>query len=356
MVHDVRNICICGGGNEAHALAAFLSNGGNKVSVLTRNPEKWNDKLIAYFKDKTIEGDIYVSDNPVEVIPQASLILLSAPAYAYEDILKKISEHVNPMSYVGSIPGTGGFNYFCEKYLNPKVVYFSSTRVPFISRTREYGNSVDITGLVHGNMKYAISNDKHRDYILSMMSELLHIDSSCLPSFLCVNLVNSNSLLHTARLYSLGTESKSWEKPPLFYGEWDNNASELIIKLDNELFNLYDNIPNVDFSCMTNMLDHYESTNPTEMTQKIKSIKSVQYLETDTVIVDSKHILDISSRYFTEDFPYGIALISIIAKQYGVKTKYIDMVANWGLDIIGRDMLYVRKLFNKYIDINTRTH
>jgi hypothetical protein len=343
----MKNICICGGGNEAHALAAYLSNRGNNVYVLTRKPERWNNKVVIHFGEKTHEGKIYVSDNPAEVVPKASLILLSVPSYAYEDILKKITEYINPASYVGAIPGTGGFDYFCKKYLNPKVTYFSSQRVPFVARIREYGNSVDISGLVHGNMKYAVSNDEHIDSVLSIMSEALHTQSSYLPSFLCVNLVNSNSLLHTTRLYSLGNGSEFWKKPPLFYGEWDDYSSELFIKSDNELFNLFNNISAIDFSCMTTALEHYESTNAVELTQKIRSIESLKRIKTPTTIINANYMLDFSSRYFIEDFPYGIALISVVAKKYGIETKCIDMITDWGLNSIGKDISYVQNLFGE---------
>jgi hypothetical protein len=343
------NICICGGGSEAHAIAAFLSSRGNNVKVLTRNPSIWNNNIIAYYKNETYKGHIGVSDRPEEIIPWSTLILISAPSYAYSDILKKISKFISPSCFVGAIPGTGGFDYYCKKYLSSEITYFSCQRVPFVARTRKYGNSVDIFGGRHGEMKYAISNNKYRDRIISLMKNLLCISSSCLPDFLCVNLVNSSSLLHTARLYSLGARNKFWKEPPLFYGEWDLDASKILIKLDNELFNIYDNINSVNFSCMTNILDHYESRNAAELTQKISSIQSLKNLKAPMIRVDSKYRLDSSSRYFTEDFPYGIALMSIIAKKYGVKTKHIDKVADWGLKFLGRDISYVRGLFGKEI-------
>ena len=41
------NICVCGGGNLAHAIAGELPHNdkNNKISILTRKPEKWSKVL-----------------------------------------------------------------------------------------------------------------------------------------------------------------------------------------------------------------------------------------------------------------------------------------------------------------------
>jgi hypothetical protein len=40
---------------------------------------------------------------------------------------------------------------------------------------------------------------------------------------------------------------------------------------------------------------------------------------------------DFTSRYFTEDFPYGLQFIKNLAVKHGVATPTIDLILNWGL-------------------------
>ena len=40
---------------------------------------------------------------------------------------------------------------------------------------------------------------------------------------------------------------------------------------------------------------------------------------------------DFSSRYFREDFPYGLAIIHRLAHQHGVEVPHIDNVYEWGM-------------------------
>ena len=44
-----------------------------------------------------------------------------------------------------------------------------------------------------------------------------------------------------------------------------------------------------------------------------------------------KYEPDFSSRYFTEDFPYGMRFIVETARKYNVVTLNIDRVYKWGL-------------------------
>ena len=46
--------------------------------------------------------------------------------------------------------------------------------------------------------------------------------------------------------------------------------------------------------------------------------------------VEGGFVPDFQSRYFTEDFPYGLALIHKLAHEKGVLTPTIDKVYEWG--------------------------
>ena len=51
-------------------------------------------------------------------------------------------------------------------------------------------------------------------------------------------------------------------------------------------------------------------------------------------LVGSGWIPDFNSRYFTEDFPYGLKFIKETAAKQNMTTPVIDMVYNWGINIL----------------------
>ena len=74
------NICVCGGGNEAHAIAGMLSHKGHNVNILTRQPTKWNKTIevidnIIHTKFNTQLNKI--SSNPNDVIQGMDIIIIT---------------------------------------------------------------------------------------------------------------------------------------------------------------------------------------------------------------------------------------------------------------------------------------
>lgn len=339
-------VTVCGGGHEAHAIAGMISVNGFKVNVFTRRPDDWNKTITVNLPDKIFNTTLNVITNDASlIIPDSDIVLVACPSFAYDDILRKIAPYVKKNAIVGALPGTGGFDYFCIKYLNPTITFFLSQRVPYICRTKKYGHEVNITGYVHGDMKYAINNPNDETYVLDTMAHILKLKSSALPNMLAVHLVNSNSLLHTARLYAIAMTSSYWERVPFFYNEWDDFSSELLVGMDQELQLLFKSFSKLDFSCMTTILEHYEVKNAYELTKKIRSIKSLSAIPTPMIKEAHGYCLDYTSRYFTEDVIYKLGFIYLLCQIKSVNAPLIEKVTLWGFDKLGVSLQDVQNLF-----------
>jgi opine dehydrogenase len=336
-------VCICGGGNEGHCIAGVLANRGHTVSLLTRQPELWNPVITVF--DTLGQGSLEykskisrISNNAADVVPEAEVVLISVPCYAYRDILNEIAGYLNPSQIIGALPGAGGFDYVCSQVFGEDHPFtiFSSQRVPYICRTRVYGESVEALGSCYGSMKYATYPSENSSMVCATMERLFNIPSQAISSFLCVNLMNSNSLLHTTRLYALmhGKVTR-WDTPPLFYADWDDHASELLIACDKELRDIFASLPDIDFSCIKPILEHYESVDAQSLTRKIRSIPAFKSIKSPVVLDGDKYMLDYGSRYFTADFPYGIGLIACVGRSRGVHIPLIEQVAKAGLEKCG---------------------
>lgn len=339
-------IGICGGGNIAHSLIGLLgSDPSNEVRLLTRKPNEWQKhiRVINREGDDLIGEISLVSDNPSQIIPECELIILALPSQAREDVIKQITPFVSEGTWIGSFPGMGNFEMICQKYLPIKeknILVFASQRVPCIARVSEYGREVVMTSkkdsMAVATLKPALAIE-----ISDLLSPLLDMQIIPLNNFLEVTLSTSNPILHPARMYALFKDMKAdevWDENPTFYESWNLESSEILIKMDEEVHNLLEKIP-FDLSGIKPLLEHYDSTNALELTEKLSSIQAFKGLLSPMKKTENGYIVDLESRYFIEDISYGLILIKDIAHLFLINTPTIDEVIYWVQNLLNKDYL-----------------
>lgn len=326
-------ICICGGGNLGHVCAGFLANRGHQVSILTTKPERWNSELEIVAPDGIFSGMISLtSSNPKEVIPQAEMVLVCLPGYAIHDELVKIKPFLSKETIVGSVVSSTGFFFEVFKVLPSNIPLFGFQRVPFISRIIEYGEKAELKGY-KDTLHVAIENTSEKESIRAKLEKLFEKPVSIADNYYEVSLSNSNPILHPARLYTMW---KDWQpgiiypRNPQFYAEWTVEASTLLLKMDNEFQHLL-KVLGLKVGCIPTILDYYESTDATSLTQKLHDIKAFQGILSPMKEVEGGWIPDFLSRYFTEDFPYGMRFIVETAHKQNVAITTIEKIYQWGL-------------------------
>ena len=115
-----------------------------------------------------------------------------------------------------------------------------------------------------------------------------------------------------------------------FYGEWNNYSSENLICMDKELDNIVSTIQGVDVSQYKSICEHYESFDIEAMTKKITSIKAFKDILSPLIMTEDKmYKIDSKSRYFEEDFLFGLLILKSFAEILNVDTPYMNKVLNW---------------------------
>ena len=268
----MKKVCICGGGNLGHVVTGFLAAHGDcEVSLLTRHPERWQQSLaITTPEGSVLQGTIHqITSDPAEVVPQADIVLLCLPGFSIREVLQQIAPVLTPGTAVGSIVSSTGFFFEAFKILSPQTPLFGFQRVPFISRLKEYGRSADLLGY-KPNLSIAIEQTVDKEPLRATIEQLLEF----------------NQLLSVL---------------PVTKGS----------------------IPTI--------LDYYESTDAASLTAKLQSIQAFKGIKSPMKRVDGGFVPDFESRYFTEDFPYGLQIVQRLAHQHGVKTPMIDEILRWGM-------------------------
>ena len=323
-----------------HVVAGFIAaQQTHEVCLLTRHPERWSQELtIDTPTGNSLKGRLHsISNNPSEVVSDADIVLLCLPGFSIHEVLIQIKEALHPHAAVGSVVCSTGFFLEAMEILPQTQPLFGFQRVPFISRITEYGHHARLMGYKESlNMAVEQTSDPTR--LCDTMQQLLQTPIHLLHSFYEVTLSNSNPLLHPSRLYSLWKdwhEGIIYSRIPLFYEEWTEEAAELYMAMDNELQTLIAQLP-VTPGSITSVLDYYESHDAASLAAKLRSINAFKGIAAPMKEQDGGYIPDFSSRYFTEDFPYGLAIVHRLAHEKNIDIPVIDRVYEWGMACLRR--------------------
>ena len=266
------------------------------------------------------------------LIPLAEMVLFCVPGFAIHDELEKIKPHLSDKAIVGTVVSSTGFFFEAFKVLSPDIPLFGFQRVPFISRIIDYGKKAELKGYKE-TLHVAIENTSEKEAIREKLEKLFEKPITLADNYYEVSLSNSNPLLHPSRLYMMW---KDWQpgivypRNSQFYAEWTIEASTLLIKMDNEFQQLL-KVLGLKPGCIPTILDYYESIDAETLTQKIHDIRAFQGILSPMKEVKGGWIPDFTSRYFTEDFPYGMRFIVETANEENVKIPTIEEVYQWGL-------------------------
>lgn len=333
-------ICICGGGSLAHVCAGVLASRPDvEVRILTRRPELWSPTLTITDPDgREYRGTLAcVSSDVVEVLRDCDIVLLCLPGYAIEPTLQNLALHLDAHTVVGSIVSSTGFFFAAHRLLPPQTPLFGFQRVPYIARTQEYGRSAHLLGY-KARLAVAIENVENPEALRSAIEDLWQTPTAFLGSHYEASLTNSNPILHTGRLYTMWHtwDGKTpYDRCPLFYREWTDEASEQLIAMDTEFMSLLAHLP-VTPGAIPPLLEYYDSHDAPSLTRKIRSIAAFSTIPSPMLQTEEGWYPDFGSRYFTEDFPYGLHHIVRLASEHNIAAPHLTEVYRWGMDVINR--------------------
>ena len=333
----MKRICLCGGGSLGHVIAAWLSAKGTaEVSILTGSPGRWNKEINVFLPEsEVLTGRLTsVSGNPEEVISDADVVLFCYPGFMIASELERIKPYLKQEAYVGSVFSSTGFFFEALRILSPSQPLWGFQRVPFICRVQEYGSSARLLGY-KPCYHIAVENvpDEQKRKFADMISEWFERPVHLLKNYYEASLTNSNPLLHTSRLYTMfGRENEGRVYPRMinFYEDWTVEAADVLIKMDREFFELLKVLP-VTEGYLPPILEYYESHDAQSLAAKLSSIAGFKGITSPMIQTEEGWIPDFKSRYFTEDFPYGLKYIWQLAHAYNISTPVIDEVYQWGI-------------------------
>lgn len=329
----INTITICGGGSLGIVCAGVFLSKGIEVNMLTGHPEKWSSHIeVKDPNGKVYSGDLnHISSDFSSLIPSSDIILLCIPGFLIEKSLKSILPYINKNTVIGSVVSSTGFFFIAHKILPGNTKLFGFQRVPFISRYKEYGRDGLLLGY-KSKIKLACENIENPAKFISQLEYLFQTPIELLDNYYEASLTNSNPILHTGRLYSMWKDYKGevFNSTSLFYEDWTDDASETLIAMDREFMKIIE-VLKITKDKIPSLLQYYESSDAQSLTKKIKSIEAFKNILSPLKKIESGWVPDFQSRYFIEDFPFGLKFILDTAASNNVNTPFLLKIYQWGM-------------------------
>lgn len=325
-------ISVIGAGNIGTAIVADLSR-NHEVIVYSSKAEKFKSTIEYIDNQKKLcfeSGGFLVTNQYDIAVKNADIIFVALPTFLIENVVGIISQYADRKTMVGFVPGAGGVEYIARPLIERGNTVFAFERTPYVSRIKKYGESVYASK--KPKARIATLPWENENEVASLISELFEISCSVIHSFLAITFTPT---LHISRCYSMFKNVDKYSlivgENPLFYKDWRDEDSIICLKVDEELHRVADAIDATGI-CMDELIPytvHYESSNEKELTMKIRSIPSLR--EIKSPIIEDKNVykVDVESRYFTESFPYRLAVVEGFADIFDVDVPIIDEILEW---------------------------
>jgi len=371
---DKKEVTIVGGGSSAHVLIPFLSGAGFIVNILTRQPKEWSHKVDLQLH--SINGDLEeefsgsltkISDNPAEVIPQASFVILCMPVCKYRIALHSLAPHLadDKEVFVGTIFGQAGFNWMVDeiktKFDLSNITTFAIGLIPWICRIIDYGKAGVTYGCKEVNV-VAVSPSNRFDelnniFLKSICERWFNKGSfQQADNFLSLTLSVDNQIIHPSRCYGLFLKHNgqwaSKEDIPYFYRDYDQKSADLLQELDDDYSKIRETIklryPERNFEYMLDYLGleqlSYQSSN-TDIRESFTTSLTLGAIKPPTIQLENgEWIIDKDHRFFTDDIHYGLCIAKWMADQLVLDVPTIDCIIDWAQELRHEKIIEGNKL------------
>ncbi|MCR4440730.1 MAG: NAD/NADP octopine/nopaline dehydrogenase family protein [Peptococcaceae bacterium] len=367
----IRSLTVVGGGNGAHALAALASARGLEVRIWAPLPEE--AELIRQgtaqqggIKAVSAEGQVSlglparIDSDPQKVIPGSEAVVFVLPAFTHKQLFARMSEHLSPGTIVGAIPSRSGFEFLACSLAPPGVTIFGLQTLPWACRIKEYGKQVEILGTK--NQVAAASLPANQAAVLcDALQDLLGLPVLPMPNMLAVSLANMGQVIHPGIMYGLFRQWDGQPFPenriPLFYQGVTEEMCGILERLSFEILEIkavLEKDGGFDLTGVTGIrewiINSYRGSieDSSTLMKCFNTNKGYRGLKAPVRKRGNEgYVPDFSSRYLTEDVPYGLVVSRGLAELAGVATPMMDEVITAAGRWMGKEYLAGGKLEGK---------
>lgn len=335
--------CVCGGGHQGLAMAAYLALHGERVSL-------WNRTLDNIKKIKR-DRKIYCSGvvNDIAVIEKASekieevisdYILVTVPSTAYADVAKLISKYVDKNTTIVLNPGrTFGAIEFAEKlkqYNVKEMPQIAETQTIVYTCRRKGDNEVTIFAMKNNVEIAALVNTDINKVLLNM--------PKCLANYFVIkkniaytSFANVGMILHCAPvLMNIGWIENDKVAFKYYYEGISQSVARYLEKMDCERVHIAEKMGyKVETVC--EWLGRTYGVTGNNLYECIKNNHAYEEIDAPP---------SLNTRYILEDVPNGLVPIEDIGKQINVQTTNTTLIIELANSVYETDFRKIGRTFS----------
>lgn len=358
MINPKPSVCIIGGGNAAHALAALLPHQGYETRMFCPFKDQ-ADRINAGLLEqdgfmhadfaahnepngRIKGGPLLVSKDAKDVIPSSDVLMMPLPSFTYTSTLNDIKPYLHEGQTLCVTPGQGGFDWIAEDILGTdllsKITVVGLMPMPFNCRVTDFGKHVHVQELKKHYSMGVIPASAY-DTSKQMIEDIF--GGSVLPAgegtFLECSMFPINAIIHPSRLFTLLSswkEGETLDENPLFYEDFTPEGAKCMDETNKELIEIGKRLTAkgcpVDIPHIFDWLGCYVYGEPSESNIQRFFQTNDAYKGFRCPLIPAKSgkgfVPDFENRYFTEDIPCGLCLYKGLADIAEVDTPKIDEI------------------------------
>jgi opine dehydrogenase len=335
----IRKVAVLGAGNGGHAFCAHLVMEGFEVKLYESPQFKHNIVPIQEMGGIEAFGDRCgfakidaVSTNIEEVVKGADVIIIPVPAFAQDHMVNQCLPYVEEGQIILFSPDNGGtirfYNQLKEKGLEGKVTLAGMACLLYLCKLIGPAQ-IDIAGVKH-EMQVSTMPAKNVGEVVDSL-RAMHKGYKPEKNALATTLSNFNHQLHTGPMVLNAGRVESNVDFKFYWEGHTKSITNVVKSVDQEKLEvgktLGFNIPTIE-----KLFEEYYRGRYREETGELNEIVTTNLIYRGTIAPS-----ELTSRFITEDVPYGLVLISSIGERFNVPTPTVDAIIHLASVLNGAD-------------------
>jgi hypothetical protein len=321
-------IAVLGAGHIGDALVALLGARPEfEVVLWGRRLRRCGELEVTAFGEAGIYavGSAIAEPSLARAVDGAEVVVCTVPAHVRWHLLRRIARRLDACLLLVAWEGMGRFAESVRALgFDPRLAV-GFQRSPMLCRRRERHRSVEILG-VRSRVVAAPVDSGNLGAVEKAIGAVLPFHFSFASEYAYAALSPGNPLIHPARLYSCALRRRI-AVGMRFYADWDDDASEVLLRLHAELATLRDAL-GLAASCLSTLVDGARPS-PRRVTRAILAARPLRAISLPIRLTARGPELDRRHRFFDEDIGEGLAHIHRVARRCGLHLPTTEAICRW---------------------------
>jgi opine dehydrogenase len=328
MGKTIRKVAVLGAGNGGHAFSAHLAMDGFEVRLYEAPQFKHNIEPIQARGGIEAFGDRcgfvkvgIVSTTIEEVVKGVDVIIIPVPAFAQDHMVNECLPYLEEGQILLFSPDNGAtmrwYNRLKERGMEKKVTLAGMACLLYLCKLIGPAQ-IDIAGVKH-EMQVSTMPAKNVEEVVDSL-KTMYKGYKPEKNALATTLSNFNHQLHTGPMVLNAGRVESTMDFKFYWEGHTKSITHVVKSVDEEKLEVGKAL-GITLPSIEQLFEEYYKGRYREKTNDLNEIVTSNLVYRGTIAPS-----ELTSRFVTEDVPYGLVLLSSIGQRFNVPTPTVDAI------------------------------